>query len=204
MFSGIVQGVGSVQSVDAKKGVFSLLVDVGSELSQDVKNGASVSVGGVCLTVVEHVGSVLSFDVSQETLDKTYLGQLSVGDRVNIERSVRVGDEIGGHVVSGHVYGVGEIVEKDTEEENVVMTFRVPKGTIKYLFHKGFVALDGASLTVLEPDEKTGTFSVALIPETLRMTTFGDKQVGDKVHVEFEASTQAVVDTVERIMSKKK
>jgi len=203
MFSGIVQGIGRVIEIVQKPGAWSLSIDTTTELVKDVVRGASVSVSGVCLTVVGADKETFSFDVSQETLDKTYLGSLGVGGNVNIERAVRVGDEVGGHIVSGHVYGVGEILKKGEEGDSAVMKFRVPKGTAKYLFHKGFVALDGASLTVLDPDEKTDTFSVALIPETLRQTTFGGKQVGDSVHVEFEASTQAVVDTVERVMSKK-
>jgi riboflavin synthase len=131
-----------------------------------------------------------------ETLAATTLGLLQPGDEVTIERSVRYGDEVGGHRVSGHVDTVARIVSVDQPENNYVVTFSVEGPWCRYLFRKGFVALDGASLTIAAVDRVAGAFSVWLIPETLRRTRFGSLKPGDRVNLEVDRETQAVVDTV--------
>ncbi|MEK7532799.1 MAG: riboflavin synthase, partial [Patescibacteria group bacterium] len=121
-------------------------------------------------------------------------------DRVNIERSASLGDEIGGHLLSGHIMGTAEITDIDHSDNNHRVTFRAPREWMKYIFSKGFIALDGCSLTIVEVDKTASTFTVWLIPETLRVTTFGFKKVGDKVNVEIDSRTQTIVDTVQALM----
>ena len=166
-----------------------------------LRRGASVAVDGACLTVTKIDKTRVSFDLMGETLAKTTLGQLKENDRVNSERSASLGDEIGGHLLSGHITGTAEIVAIDHPENNHVVTFGVPPEWMKYIFPKGFIALDGASLTIVDVDKAAGTFTVWLIPETLRMTTFGFKKTGDRVNVEIDSRTQTIVDTVQALMS---
>jgi len=163
--------------------------------------GASVSVGGVCLTVEALAGTTVTFAVMQETLNRTNLGTLQIGDLVNIERAARYGDEIGGHQASGHVFGVAKIADIKTPPNNHVVTLACPREWFKYILPKGYLALDGASLTIVNPNASAGTFEVHLIPETLAITTFGKKEVGDLVNVEFDVTTQAIVDTTERVLA---
>lgn len=166
-----------------------------------LQHGASVAVDGACLTVTAIDGPHISFDLMGETLAKTTLGGLKEGDRVNIERSASLGDEIGGHLLSGHITGAAEILAIDQPDNNQVVTFRVPLEWMKYIFPKGFIALDGASLTLVDVDKTAGTFTVWLIPETLRITTFGFKKAGDRVNVEIDSRTQTIVDTVQALMN---
>ena len=169
--------------------------------------GASIAVNGTCLTVVEfdEEKSTASFDMISETLRATNLGELRVDDVVNYERSTKFGEEIGGHVVSGHVHTTAEIyAEKEETENNREVKFRLrDREIVKYILPKGFVAVDGCSLTVGEVDEKEGTFNVWLIPETIRATAFRVKSVGNSVNIEIESSTRAIVDTIERYMERK-
>ncbi|PIQ67476.1 riboflavin synthase [Candidatus Uhrbacteria bacterium CG_4_10_14_0_2_um_filter_41_7] len=197
MYTGIVQGNYPVKNVVNKPGLLTFEIELPQEMLTDIKIGASVASDGVCLTVSKINGQTLSFDAMEETLNKTTLGGLKEGSRVNIERSASMGDEIGGHIMAGHVTGMAEIVRIDRPENNHVITFKVPLEWMKYILQKGFVALDGCSLTVTDPNKTNGTFSVHLIPETLRQTSFGWKQVGDKVNVELDNRTQVIVDTVE-------
>ena len=165
--------------------------------------GASVAVNGTCLTVTDvgEDGDTASFDLIVETLRATNLGKLVVGSEVNYERSARVGDEIGGHTVSGHVHCTAEIVEVVDSEHNRKVVFETSdRALIKYVLPKGFISIDGCSLTVGDVDKATGRFNVWLIPETLRVTVFGAKTVGDTVNVEIESQTQVIVDTIERYM----
>jgi riboflavin synthase len=136
------------------------------------------------------------FDVMQETLTRTTLADLAVSDAVNIERAARDGAEIGGHPLSGHVDCVARICDIQTPENNRVLTLAVPSPWIRYVFAKGYIAVNGASLTVASVDRQNSTFSVWLIPETLRMTTFGTKGEGSRVNLEIERSTQVTVDTI--------
>ena len=175
--------------------------DAKSCVSTDgLEKGASVSVAGVCLTVSSIDGGSVSFDVMPETLARTTLGTAKEGEEANIERSVKVGDEVGGHVLSGHVMGTADIVKIERLKDWKI-TFRAPKEWMKYVFPKGFIGIDGCSLTVVDVDADAETFTVAFIPETLERTTFGLKKEGDRVNVELDAQTVAVVETVERIMN---
>ena len=202
MFSGIVQTTTCVTHVLEKSGMKSFSVSLNETMRRDLAIGASVAIDGVCLTVVKMEGSDIYFDAVKETLDKTTLGRLAEGDQVNIERSIRVGDEIGGHHVSGHVHGKAEIVRIDESvDNNFLLTLKIPAGLIKYTFNKGYIALNGASLTIVNVDHQAQTIQVSLIPETLRQTTFKDKQLGDMVNIEIEQQTQTIVDTVEQTLA---
>ena len=203
MFTGIVQGKFRVIDIEEKQDLKTVVVGLSEKLIAGLRIGASVSVAGVCLTVTDVEEYNVLFDVMLETLEKTTLGNLQVGESVNIERSARVGDEIGGHRVSGHVIGTAEIIKIEESENNKAITFGCDKSWMKYLMDKGFVAIDGCSLTVTKPDQKSGQFTVWFIPETMKTTTFGGKQVGDKVNLEIDPETQTVVETVERILRQK-
>ncbi len=200
MFSGIVQGCFEVVDVVRKTGLISFTVKISNKMAKDLKKGSSVSVDGVCLTVIKINENKISFDAMLETLNKTTLCELKKGDKVNIERSIKAGDEIGGHPVSGHVHSKTEIVKVETPVNNKVVTFKAGKNWIKYIIAKGFISLDGVSLTVVDVEKQEGTFTVYFIPETLKLTTFGFKKEGDYVNMEIDQQTKAIVDTVESVL----
>mgnify|MGYP002817791351 FL=1 len=204
LFTGLVQGKARVRSFENLNDEFArLTLGFPAKTLDGILIGASVAVNGTCLTVVElgDDGESASFDLIVETLRATNLGKLEVGSEVNYERSARVGDEIGGHTVSGHVHCTADVVEVVDSEHNRKVVFEVSDTTlIKYVLPKGFISIDGCSLTVGEVDKNTGRFNVWLIPETLRVTVLGDKTVGDTVNVEIESQTQVIVDTIERYM----
>jgi riboflavin synthase len=152
--------------------------------------------------VVAQAGNRLSFDAIQETCSLTTLGELQVGRKVSVERSCRVGDELGGHDVYGHVIGTGTIVAKNFVGEQLDLSIGVPSDWLKFILHKGFVALDGSSLTV-GAVRASGSFVVHLIPETQRLTNFANKRVGDRVNVKLDARTVAIVETVERVLAER-
>jgi riboflavin synthase len=131
-----------------------------------------------------------------ETLNRSTLGALQIGSRVNIERAAKDGAEIGGHPLSGHVDCVCEVYDIETPDNNYVITFKVPQSFSAYIFSKGYIGLNGTSLTVSNVNKRSGTFQVWFIPETMRLTTFGEKKVGDLINLEIERGTQVVVDTV--------
>ncbi len=170
---------------------------------QGLNAGASVSLDGVCMTVVRTRDNRIIFEAMLETLERTTLGQLAVGHRVNIERSAKMGDEIGGHEVSGHVHGKAMVVRVDRPANNHVIYVRPPATHFKYIFEKGFVAIDGISLTVVDVDRSQGVFSIHLIPETLRRTTLRGKKAGDFVNIEIEQKTKALVDSGSSVRSAK-
>eukprot|EP00887_Chlorella_sp_A99_P007256 scaffold2.g7256.t1 len=201
LFTGIVQGKGTVQAIDRKQDFQSFDIELPSRRGAGVAIGASVAINGTCLTVVEQRGDVLRFDVIGESLRRTNLGLLQEGSAVNFERSARMGDEIGGHTVSGHVHTTARIVGVEETENNRRLEFELDgKDWIKYVLPKGFISVDGCSLTSLRAAcrVRTPTSRVYLIPETLRVTVLGDKGEGDVVNVEVDTATQAIVDTVER------
>jgi riboflavin synthase len=198
MFTGIVQGAFPVREIVRKDSALSYAVELPNELRADLKLGASVCVDGVCQTVARLRGDLVGFDANDETLRVTTLGSLVEGSLAHVERSARQGDENGGHVLSGHVDGTAEIVGVERSAENLALTFRVPAELSRYVFNKGFIALHGASLTVNRWDEATRTFRVHLIPETIRLTTFGQKKMGDRVNLEIDRQTQVIVDTIDR------
>lgn len=198
MFTGIVHGTAKVESASLTAEVLRLRLALPD--AEGLVPGASVSVGGCCLTAVEIDRNVVHFDVIAESLDRTTLGDLQPGDRVNVERAARFGDEIGGHVTSGHIWGIGEIVEIERTADNCRMRVRPPETAAPYILAKGYIAIDGASLTI-GTVHGDGSFDLHLIPETLRITTLGTATIGTRVNIEVDAQTQAVVDTAERILA---
>src|SRR5919106_88245 len=181
MFSGIVAEVGTVQGYEGSREAATLTVQA-SPAFHDVAIGESIAVNGVCLTVVDHRESIFSLDVSPETLRVTNLGELRSGDGVNLERSLCLNDRIGGHLVSGHVDGVGRIIDKRPEANALQYDMQVPKGLMRYIVPKGSIAVDGISLTVVacRPDG----FQVTIIPHTAAVTTIGRKGLGATVNLE--------------------
>ena len=200
MFTGIVQGAYPVVRTADRPGLRTLVLDLPEALRRGLEPGASVAISGVCLTVTAITAEGVAFDAIRETQDRTTLGTLRRGDRVNVERSARAGDEVGGHELSGHVDGTAEIAAVDRPPGNHVIAFRAPRELLRYVFPKGFIALDGCSLTVVDVDRDAGSFTVHLIPETLRVTTFGEKCAGDRVNLEIERRTQVIVDTVREVV----
>jgi riboflavin synthase len=187
MFTGIISDVGEVAEISREGEIARLVVDCAYE-ARGIALGASIANAGVCLTVVataaRNAGARVAFDVGAETLAVTTLGKLRPGHKLNLERSLKVGDELGGHLVSGHVDGVAEIVARDDFQGMARFRFRAPSALSRFIASKGSVALDGTSLTVNEVagDE----FEVLLIPHTLAVTTWGERRVGDRVNLEVD------------------
>lgn len=200
MYTGIVQGVAKVIDIQTKNNLRELTIEFPAAFSHHFETGASISINGCCLTIVSFSAHCVRFDVMYETLDKTTLGSLNVGDLVNFERAAKFGDEIGGHLMSGHITTTAEIIAILHEESRYKITFKIDSVWMKYILYKGFVAIDGMSLTV--GDITDSTFEVNLIPETLARTTIKAKKCGERVNIELDPQTQAIVDTVERIMQK--
>ena len=150
------------------------------------------------MTVVEINSPKISFDVIPETLQKTTLGQKTIGSLVNLERALKMGDELGGHLLSGHIIGLGKITDKVQGTANLDFRIECPQNIMKFVQEKGYIAIDGISLTIGEVDEVG--FSLHLIPETLRLTTLGEKQTGEGVNLEIDSTTMMIVETVERMM----
>lgn len=205
MFTGIVKGLGTIVSIEDREAFRVLKIDVGN-LVPEPKIGSSVSISGVCLTITEIDGSVLTFEVMKETLLLTTFEHLRGGEKVGIETPLRLGDEFGGHMVQGHVDGVAEIIDKEQVGENTRVRFWVTEDLGRQILHKGSVTVDGVSLTACDPVAypkqvglqtcpKTYCFDVWLLPLTLERTTLGFKGVGEKVNIE--------VDYMIKIMSSK-
>lgn len=202
MFTGIVQGTAPIVNFTERSNFRTHVMKFTPQLLVGLETGASVAHNGCCLTVTKIEGENVSFDLIKETLRLTNLGELQVGDVVNIERAAKYGDEIGGHVVSGHIVTTAEVSKIFTSEDNHQIWLSIyDKSLMKYILHKGFIAIDGISLTV--GDVINNRFCVHLIPETLMRTTLGQKCLGHKVNIEIDPQTQAIVDTVERVLQKK-
>ena len=204
MFSGIVQTKLAIKEINKQADFASLVYDFPAQFSAGLKLGASVAQNGVCLTVrtmeTNADGGIrVSFDAIAQTLKLTNLSDLKSGDEVNIERAARFGDEIGGHVVSGHVFGCIRVLSVEQDALNMRLVFERPAELRPYLLNKGFVALNGCSLTIAEVTQDT--FTVCLIPETRDVTVFGTIEVGAKVNLEIDPSTQATVDTIKELMA---
>lgn len=197
MFTGIVQGQARVVTVDQRPGLSTLVLEFPEDRVQGVDIGASVSINGTCLTVTRQKDNHLYFDAMQETLRLTTLGTLKTDDRVNFERAARIGDEIGGHLLSGHVHTTATVVAVEPSENNLTLVFRVPSEWMKYIFAKGYIAVEGASLTIGTVTDDT--FNVHLIPETLRVTTFAKLAEGNQVNIEIDSQTQTIVETLARM-----
>ena len=202
MFTGIVTNTFPVADIKDQGDLRRMVVQLTEELVKGLKIGASVANNGVCLTVVEIDDTKIHFDIIDETLRLTNLGELTVGDVVNIERAAAYGDEIGGHVVSGHISDTIEIVKIEKTDTNTAIYLQADSKWSKYLMPKGFVSLNGCSLTIGDTVEE-GRFSIHLIPETLNVTTFGTAKVGDRINLEIDPSTQTIVDTVERYLAER-
>ena len=193
MFTGIVEELGTVAAVEDQGDAIRLSIRASTVL-EDAGLGDSISVNGCCLTVVEHDGEVWTADVMQETLDKTSLYGVRPGDRVNLERAVTADKRLGGHIVQGHVDGVGEIVSRTPSEHWEVVEISMPEALSRYLVDKGSITVDGVSLTVVEAGDDR--FTVSLIPETLARTTLGTRQPGDRVNLEVDV----IAKYVERLL----
>lgn len=199
MYTGIVQGVGQIIEIVDQPGLRTYKVKLPDHLTDNITIGASIANDGCCLTVTGFGKDWVSFDIMQETLALTTLGDKKLNDYVNIERSAKYGDEIGGHIMSGHISCTATITDIKKTATNCQMHLVLPKQFIKYVLYKGFIGIDGASLTVGEVTEDG--FNIHLIPETLSITTLDRKQIGDRVNIEIDSQTQAVVDTVERVLA---
>ena len=186
LFTGIIQGVGRVEKISKNKSkgrAAQLTVDLG-KLAHRLKVGDSVSINGTCLTVVNLSKNKASFEMINETMKRTALGSLTLGDMVNIERSLKIGDTLDGHFVLGHVDGIGKIIDKVKQKDQTKLWVSIDKKLLKYIVPKGSIAIDGISLTVV--DVNSNKISVALIPHTIAVTTLGIKKKGDLVNVEID------------------
>jgi riboflavin synthase len=184
MFTGIIEGIGKIIKINKNtknRSAVQMIVDLGKH-STGLKIGQSVALNGVCLSVTNISKNKCSFEMIDETIKKTDLGNLKVGGIVNIERSLKVGDRMEGHFVLGHVDGVGIIKKIEKKPKEVKLWFEIPKKLSKYVVKKGSIALDGISLTVV--DMKINTASVCLIPHTMKVTNFHSKKTGDKINIE--------------------
>jgi len=184
MFTGIVQAVGRVRTVEKRGADARLALDAAGLGLDDVAIGDSIAVAGVCLTVVALDASGFAFDVSPETLSRTTLGTLAAGDPVNLEKALRLADRLGGHLVAGHVDGVGKVVAVHDDGAAQRWVFSAPLALARYIAVKGSIAIDGTSLTVNDVDGDT--FGITLIPHTLAVTTFGARKAGDAVNLEVD------------------
>ena len=184
MFTGIVQTVGRIARLEQRGGDVRLTIAANELGFDDVAIGDSICVSGVCLTVIELSGTTFAADVSKETLSRTTLGALQIGAGVNLEKSLRLMDRLGGHLVSGHVDGVGKITSITPDARSQRWMFELPSALARYVAAKGSVCIDGASLTVNEVE--ANRFGVNLIPHTIEVTTFRDKRVGAAVNIEVD------------------
>ena len=198
MFTGIVQGTAEVVEIVEKTNFRTHTIVLPEQALTELQPGASIAHNGCCLTVKTINGNRISFDLMQETLRLTNLGKLSVGERVNFERAARFGDEIGGHQMSGHIICCASVIDVIVTENNRTVWFELPAEFQKYIFSKGYIGIDGISLTIGEVEKNR--FNVNLIPETLARTNIGTRVVGDLINIEIDPQTQAIVDTVERVM----
>ena len=200
MYTGIVSGTAPVIAVADGEGIRALTIDLDG-FSEGLHIGASVALDGVCMTVVSMEGTEVRFDAIEETLGRTTLERAIQGHMVNVERSLRMGDELGGHILSGHVMTTAKIIGRVERGEGLDLVIENLVETRPYILEKGFIAIDGMSLTIGEVSDEG--FALHIIPETLRITTIGDKGVGDSVNIEIDSRTQAVVETVMRNMEDK-
>ncbi len=192
MFTGIIEEIGTVTAAERLADDHLRLTIACSTVVEDAGLGDSIAVAGTCLTVTTLVGDREGFtaDLMEETLRATTSGELQVGDRVNLERAMQVGDRLGGHLVQGHVDAVGTIVDRVEQPGTTLLTFDAPPEVARYLVDKGSVTIDGTSLTVIDVEDREdghGRFRVGLIPHTLEVTTWGDRQVGSRVNLEADA-----------------
>ncbi len=201
MFSGIVQEIGKVKEFVKEKDIYNLSIDCSSDLLSNLKKGSSISVNGVCLTVKDSNPEMLRFDLVEETIKRTNFQIIKAGDNVNLERSLKIGDEIGGHLVSGHIHGTSKVISMDIRDESWDVEFSVEPFMNDYILHKGYVAINGCSLTVGEVSSES--FMIHLIPETLSITNLFQLQQNSIVNVELDQNTVVIADTVKKYLDGK-
>jgi len=198
MFTGIVQTTAAVIQIIKKENFQTHIIELEDSLLTNLQLGASIAHNGCCLTVTKIKHHQKCFDLMQETLIVTNLGDLVIGDRVNIERAACFGDEIGGHQMSGHILFTAKIKEVIQTDNNCQIWLQIPEQYKKFIFSKGYIGIDGISLTIGDVDGTS--FNVNLIPETLQRTNISTRKPGDRINIEIDPQTQAIVETVERIM----
>ena len=198
MFSGIVQEAGKVIGFVKEKDIFNLSIECSSEFISDLKKGASISVDGVCLTVKDENPEILRFDLVEETIKRTNFQNIKTGDNVNLERSLKMGDEIGGHPVSGHIHGISKVISIDKRDQSWDVKFSVEPFMHDYMLHKGYVAINGCSLTVGEVSNES--FMIHLIPETLSITNLFQLEQDSVVNIELDQNTIIIADTVKKYL----
>lgn len=196
MFTGIVETVGTIEKLEQLDDIWILEISVDADFSIDLKQGASVSVNGICLTFIDTPSNLLRFDVVKETYDRTNLAFLDKGDLVNLERSLSFGDEVGGHLVSGHIHCMGKVIKQQCGNRSTDLLIDLENNDTSYLFEKGYIAINGCSLTLGEIE--FNAFYLHLIPETLKVTNLSEISEGDYLNIEFEQSTVATVETVKK------
>ncbi len=189
MFTGIIEELGTVVAIDPL-GDSARLSIRGATVTSDAAHGDSISVNGVCLTVVDNAGGVFTADVMGESLDRSTLGSLAAGSAVNLERAATMATRLGGHIVQGHVDGVGTVLSREAGDQWETVTFSLPPQLARYVVEKGSITVDGISLTVMAITDDT--FSVGLIPTTLKLTTLGAKSVGEQVNLEVDIMAKYV------------
>ena len=194
MFTGIVEELGEVVRLTDAGGDSAVLAVRGPVVTSDARHGDSISVNGVCLTVIDNVDGVFTADVMGETLRRSSLGVLKPGGQVNLERAATVGSRLGGHLVQGHVDGVARIIAREPADDWEVLRFSLPADLARYVVEKGSITVDGVSLTVMAVDDES--FSVGLIPTTLKLTVLGAKAVGDPVNLEVDVIAKYVEKAV--------
>ncbi len=200
MYTGIVQAVRPLADITAYPGGKTFTVTLTDDLLVDLKLGASVNIEGTCLSVTGIEGQNVTFDAMNATLERTNLGDLEAGQSVNVERSAKMTDENGGHPIAGHVATTAVLEEISTAEDGAFIRFRVPEDWAKYIFPRGFLAVNGCSLTVADVEDNL--FTINLIPETLRQTTFSRYKSGDRLNIEVDHQTMVMVDVIERTMAR--
>ena len=205
MFTGIVQTQARVLSAECENNLTKLKISLSVQYIEHLSIGASVAINGVCLTAVDfaeidHKSAYIAFDIIDETLRVTNLVDIKQGDNVNVERSLKIGDEIGGHLVSGHIQCQAELVNIQQTAENCQLTLQCAAQWMKYILAKGFITINGTSLTVGAISGQH--FNVHLIPETLKITNLGQLVLGDKLNIELDQQTVTIVDTIERLQLK--
>ena len=202
MFSGIVQTVGKIESIKDKNHIKTIRIETHGDYLEDIAIGQSVSVDGVCLSLVKKNNEYCEFEAVEETINRTTLGRYKQGTKVNLEKSLKFGDTVGGHFVSGHIHTRGRIVEVELVGESKNILVEIEEKWIKYLTEKGYISFNGASITIGKVSKNT--FYVHLIPETLKTTNLDELIYDNYVNLEFDQTTIAIVDTTERLINQKR
>ena len=202
MFSGIVQIVGKIESIKDKNHIKTIRIETHGNYLEDIAIGQSVSVDGVCLSLVKKNNEYCEFEAVEETINRTTLGSYKQGSKVNLEKSLKFGDTVGGHFVSGHIHTRGRIVEVELVGESKNILVEIEEKWIKYLTEKGYISVNGASITIGKVSKNT--FYVHLIPETLKTTNLDELIYDNYVNLEFDQTTIAIVDTTERLINQKR